>query len=295
MIPNLQHVVIATDFSPGATAALRRAAWLPLSTGATLSTFHAIPDTIPPNLRDAAAERALGTLRNAAGEAAAVARGRGLNVKIECAVVVGTPHVEIVRFARSTGAERIVVGRHGARPLRDAFLGSTAERVIRKGDTPVLLVNGDPEGVYDRALVALDLSDVSRRVSDLAVALLPGDARALRIVHAFHLPFEGWLQGTTLDELRRERQRAAKAAAKDLAAEYSAQGVRCDVAVREGDPRIVIIREAVRARSDLVVVGTHARSGVAHALLGSVAEWVIRSSPCDVAVTRPARFAFEMP
>src|SRR5512146_687590 len=110
----IQHVVVATDFSPGATAALRRAASLPLAPDATLSVVHALPDTIPTELRGAAAERAMEMLRGAAGEAAAVVGERGLTVKIECAVVVGTPHVELVRFARSTDADLVVVGRHGA-------------------------------------------------------------------------------------------------------------------------------------------------------------------------------------
>jgi nucleotide-binding universal stress UspA family protein len=43
----------------------------------------------------------------------------------------------------------------------------------------------------------------------------------------------------------------------------------------------------VRRRSDLIAVGTHGRTGVAHALLGSVAEWVVRCAPCDVLVARP--------
>jgi nucleotide-binding universal stress UspA family protein len=43
------------------------------------------------------------------------------------------------------------------------------------------------------------------------------------------------------------------------------------------------------------VLGTHARSGLSHALLGSVAEWLARAAPCDVAVTRAERFTFEFP
>lgn len=291
----LQRVVVASDLSPGARAALRRAAWLPLAPGATLSLVHALPDGLRADLRPAAAERAMTALRAAAAEAAAVARGRGLEVKLDCAVVAGAAHVELVRFARAADADLLVVGRHGARPLRDALLGSTAERVIRKGDTPLLLVNGDAADAYQRALVALDLSEVSGRVADLALSLLPPEARALRLVHAFHLPFEEWLGGAALDELRAERRRAVAAAAEVLAASYPERGVRCDVAIREGDPRLVLLHEVERARPDLVVVGTHARAGVAHALLGSVAEWLVRSCPCDVAVTRPARFTFELP
>ncbi len=291
----LEHVLVATDFSPGAAAALSRAARLPVSPTATLSLLHVIPESIPGDLRDAVAERSMATLRDAAAEMAPATPDRPSTVKVECSVVVGTPHVEIVRHARVGGAELVVIGRHGARPVRDAFLGTTAERVIRKGDVPVLLVNEPATAAYQRPLVAIDLSDVSRRVADLALSLLPDGARSLRMVHAFHVGFEGWLSVPALEAYRREQQALATASAEALAAEYSDRGVHCEVTVCHGDPRIVVLREAVRERSDLVVVGTHARSGVAHALLGSVAEWLVRASPCDVAVTRPARFTFELP
>jgi len=291
----LKNVAVATDFSPGAAAAIRRAAWLPIGPGGTLSIVHALADSIPVDFRDAVAERAMVMLHAAAADVARAIADRGANVKVEYAVVLGTPYVEIIRHARATGADLVVIGRHGPRALRDAFLGSTAERVVRKGDVPVLLVNEKAAGPYQRALVAIDLSDASRRVTDLALTLLPDDVRSLRMVHAFHIAFEDWFAANTLDEYRRQHQDLAAANAQTIAAAYTERGIQCELTVSEGDPRIVVLREAVRERCDLMAVGTHARSGMAHALLGSVAEWLVRSSPCDVALARPTRFTFEMP
>jgi nucleotide-binding universal stress UspA family protein len=56
-----------------------------------------------------------------------------------------------------------------------------------------------------------------------------------------------------------------------------------------------MLAEAVGRRADLIAVGTHGRSGIAHALIGSVAEWVIQTAACDVLVARPARVSFELP
>ena len=47
--------------------------------------------------------------------------------------------------------------------------------------------------------------------------------------------------------------------------------------------------------ADLIAIGTHGRAGIAHFLLGSVAEWVLTSAPCDVLVARPIRFSFKLP
>jgi nucleotide-binding universal stress UspA family protein len=57
----------------------------------------------------------------------------------------------------------------------------------------------------------------------------------------------------------------------------------------------VILGEVLRNGADLLILGTHARAGLAHALLGSVAEWAIGSVPCDILIARPVRFAFELP
>ena len=63
--------------------------------------------------------------------------------------------------------------------------------------------------------------------------------------------------------------------------------VEVDLVVRQGIPVDVVIRAARELDAELVVVGTHARKGMEHALLGSVAERIIRSSPCPVLVARP--------
>lgn len=291
----LRNVVVATDFSPGAVAAVRRAALLPIATGGTLSVVHVVPDAIPSGFRAALVEQGKERLRTALVDVSQVEKRRGTKVRVETELLSGAPYVAIVRHARQAGADLVVVGRHGAHGVRHAFIGSTAERVVRKGDIPVLVVHQKAIRPYRRALAAIDLSETSRRVADLALALLPRKADPLRMVHAFHVAFEGWLVGNIREEYRREREDAATVALRDLATAYAAKGTRCRITLREGDPRVVVLREAVVGRCDLVVSGTHARTGVSHALLGSVAEWLVRSAPCDVAVTRPARFTFEMP
>jgi nucleotide-binding universal stress UspA family protein len=261
-----------------------------------VSLVHVVGEGLPERFAGAVQDRAMAALRDA-GEAlrgAAAARGCG-ELEVECVLLSGSPHVEIVRHARARGAELIVLGRHGSRTMRDTVSGTTAERVVRKADLPVLLVAADPLEPYRRALVAVDLSDASRRAADLALALVARDASELRLLHAYHVAFEGWLAEAAAREYRQVIAAEAERRLAGFAELLAAAGVAQSATVQEGDPRAAILREAVRGRAELVVLGTHGRSGVAHALLGSVAEWVMRCAPCDVAVTRPARFTFELP
>ena len=56
--------------------------------------------------------------------------------------------------------------------------------------------------------------------------------------------------------------------------------------MREGDPRMEIVEEAKRSQADLIILGSHGRTGVARWLMGSVAEYVVRHAPCSVEVAR---------
>jgi nucleotide-binding universal stress UspA family protein len=179
------------------------------------------------------------------------------------------------------------------------LLGTTAERVIRKGDAPVLAVNVEPSGPYRRPLVATDLQDTTPRVVELALKVAGDSSKVIHLVHAYNVPFEGYVAPTAAakersDYLAHFRETAMKGLAK-VVARYDKAGVHFKVTARSGEPRSVILTEALRSRTDLLVIGTHGRSGLAHALVGSVAEWVISQAACDVLVARPARFTFELP
>lgn len=73
------------------------------------------------------------------------------------------------------------------------------------------------------------------------------------------------------------------------------KGKRVTLATREGAPFVQIVQYAREHGIDLIVMGTHGRSGLPHAIMGSVAERVVRKAPCPVLTVRPADHEFEMP
>ena len=288
-------LLVATDFSRGAEYALARAVRLPLPPGATIHLLHILPDGIPPELRARAETKALSQLKRAASEALREAKSAGnTGVIVTHEFLTGQPYIEIIQQARLKSADVVVIGRHGKRVVRDLFLGSTAMRVVSKGDFPVLVVNRSPSGPYQRPMVAVSLEDTSRAVLELASRALEPSAMLIPVVHAYIFPFEGFVI-PYLPKYRMYCKKEATEGLKRILQPGAGHDLPWKAVVRPGDPRTVLVQEAVRRRTDLIVAGTHARSGLSHVLLGSVAEWLIRAAPCDILVSRPARFSFELP
>jgi nucleotide-binding universal stress UspA family protein len=286
-----RRLLFATDFSSPAEHAAKRIATLPLAEGATVHLVHVVPPGPAAAKRFVSAE-ARKRLREAAR---AVSDGAG--VKTTETLAEGEPFVEVIRRARRARCELVVLGRHSKRGT-DWGLGTTAQRVVRKGSTPVLVVHPSPVRAYARPVVAVDGSDVSRTIIELARSVV--DSRIpLRLVHAYQLPFASFMTTSmpreSLDAFRAEYRDGARRAVVRLLDDVGEAAAHWTSTVREGDPRIVVLRELEERRADLAVLGTHGRTGLAHFLLGSVAEWVLENAPCDVLVGRPERFTFELP
>jgi universal stress protein E len=284
----LRRVVLASDFSPGARRALRRAQQLPFAPSAEIVVAHVLPPgKLPANLTRTSQEllgHDLGALR------AALQRKGRADIQIRVTTRLGTPPTELVKLAREATADLIVCGRHGAGKMRGLLLGSTAERVVHQSDVPVLAVGAQAVGPYTAPLVALTADERAHFVLDAALPLIPPGVR-INAVTTISVPLEGWLWGgwTSSKEILRLRKRSrgdTERTLKALLAPYRQQGVRLRLALVDGDPRRGIVTVAKRTDADLIAMGTHARPGAARFPLGSVAAFVVRHAPCDVLVAR---------
>lgn len=286
----LKRVVVPTDFSRGAELAFRRALLLPLATNATISIVHVLPAKLPAKLLRAATSDAKRAL------AALVERGREAvsdRVTVTSELLTGKPFEAIILATRRLRSELIVIGRHGHRPIRDMFIGSTAERVVRKGGRPVLIVHLEPKRPYRRPLIATDLEATSARTFDLALRVMGPDVASVHVTHACHIPFEGLSTPAASQRAHSSYRQSfvdeATAGVEALLEKYG--GPKWKALVRVGDPRSVILTDVVQRRSDLLTVGTRGRSGIVKALLGSVAAWVVSAAACDVLVAPPDKDA----
>jgi nucleotide-binding universal stress UspA family protein len=137
-------------------------------------------------------------------------------------------------------------------------------------------------------VVGVDFSEPSERAFEIARGLAARLGARVHLVHAFHVPVQGPLPDMVLfppDALTSYRETATRALEKMLD-ELAAAGIDGHLHLAPGAPAAVIDDTARAVGADLVVVGTRGRSGLAHVLLGSVAERVLRAAPCPVLAVR---------
>ncbi len=140
-----------------------------------------------------------------------------------------------------------------------------------------------------KILAPVDFSDVSKQALDAASGLAEQLGAKMVVVHAVEpVYFAGTMFGPEINvpQLVEEQRRAAAAAIEDILARLKNKGIGAIGLVETGVPHDVILRVADEKKCDLIVVGTHGRSGVSHFLLGSVAEKVVRAAKCPVMTLR---------
>jgi len=296
-----RSLLIPVDLSPSSDRVIGRVALLPLAEQSRLTLLHVVPKSLPPRAQRRAEADAKKTL---ATEATSLARDLPQGVDIEVIVKVGTPALEIAKRAATTKPELIVMGRGGGRALRDVFLGSTAERVIRRGEQPVLVVRLPPRGPYRRPALALDLDQAAYVVLELLLRVIPPPRPRVEVIHAYDMPYQGMiypsLSEDDTEEIREDYRSKARHDIVKLLSDSLARGKVAPIEapawrmhLRHGSPRAVIKKAVKTGETDLLVLGTHGHSGVAHAVLGTVAGDVLREVACDVLVVPPRRDAPE--
>lgn len=281
----LSSVVVPTDFSDGALQALTRALRLPLGPKSKVTLLHVVPDDIPGVLRKEALVEAERTLDKALAKVHQLALDRGLSPRQFVAdVVEGESSAQILKRAHTVEADVICMGRHGRTSLVELRIGSTALKVVRHGDVPVLIVRNPAPRAYQSAIVAVDLTLTSAKVLKAARPFVEETSR-LEVLHASSVPFEDYVvvSGDRAEEYRDE---ALKGAIKDLDTLVARSGLKAEGRVLGGDARLLIVEEAKATKAELIVVGTHGRKGVRKLILGSVAEWIMTHTTSDVLVTR---------
>lgn len=272
-----QHILVAHDLSREADIALRRAIQLARQHGARLSLLHVLEDHLPNavhgNLRDAAQQHFNERLAQLGAE--------------DCQVLLrkGRPAQQILEEMADSQADLLVIGRHHHN-APELFIGTTLERVARHLGAPLLLVVGDqPEQPYQKAAVALDFSLCACDALRKACALLPRDARlvALNVMELGSRLLSK--SGNSADFLATQRELLGKLLEDEL----------CGLAGQVPDVALEVVRGALprtlddaiaEQRPQLLALGSHGRSLISQALLGSLALRYLQGPPCDLLLVK---------
>lgn len=279
-------ILAATDFSTRSNRALRQAGLLAQDSGASLAVVHVVDDDQPQALQEMERREANEILREQISVMPELQKA-----KCNPLVVTGSPFSGILHAAATMQADLIVMGTHRRTLLRDIFVGTTVERVIRTGPFPVLMVNREVQQHYDRVLIPVEPSEPS--IHALRVAKASGliNLTHATLLHAFMAIGKGKLRmagADTAEYEASERQNAIDELVGFLAANELGSR-KWSLRVEEGTPMEVITRAVEQVRADLVIMGTHARSGLLKDLIGSVTEAVLRSVNVDVLAVPPAK------
>ncbi len=282
------------DFSPGSEAASRLALRLAAKAGAAVTLAHVVePIYWMPDMGLGEGDT-LGEIDRAADEALARSRGdakrRFPEVPIDVARINGVPWRRIVDFAELERFDLIVMGTRGRTGIKH-LLGSVAERVVRHAACPVLVVRGeqrDDAPLFNAVLCAVDFSEPSRLAMRTAAELARTGGASLTLQHVYESPVHV-APPAMIPAIVQKAVTHGQNTLGDWQAEAKRLGVD-DVRVvwTEGTPWHEIAKRAREYGHDLIVLGTHGRTGLQHALIGSVAERVVRHASCPVLTIRPA-------
>jgi nucleotide-binding universal stress UspA family protein len=199
--------------------------------------------------------------------------------EVQLLLPCGSAPKTIARIASELDAALLVAGVASFNELRDYFLGTAVDYIIRHATMPVLVIKDRPHGPYRRLLVAVDFSEASKQAVLAAASLFP-DAH-LDVVNAYHVPFEGWQSGK---ETREEMTRYAQGELKAFLADPELAAIPADritARLGYGGTQEVIHEALARDNPDLLVLGTTGSSGFRHATLGSQANALLSSAAVD--------------
>lgn len=280
----MREILFATDFSERSDRALRRAVLIARATGANVTLLHVVDDDRPRRIIDRERDLADELLREQVHTLATV---DGIASRAE--VVLGSPTVGLAKASEDSAYDLLILGQHRRQPIRDAFVGTTAERTIRQVRIPVLVVSGPPVSAYRRVVVTTDLSENSRGAADKFARLGVCVGAHTTLLHVFFAPALQLTMGhTTSEDARKDilyvERKTALGALSDFARSLSLN--RPQLAVRHDDTTTAneILAAAIESDAGLIVVGTHSKSSVERFLLGSVAQKVLSESHTDVLV-----------
>ena len=289
---SIRSIVVATDFSPGSKAALERAVQLAGAHGATLHLLHAFDVSAWHSLKgvfdlpsmtmdpppDVMVQQRLNDV------AATLKAQTSLEVVSEFGL--GTAERVIEAHVKAHASSLIVIGSRADPVVKG--LGSTASKVIRSPECPVLVVREPAARPYSKVLVAVDVGNDAPRAAAFAVALLPTAHHHLLYAVDPGMERALWMGGlakehsrSQLDAMHAHASRVLQQLAQDLAGQAQHP---VTVEVVDDVPARAVVTRAGALPADCVVVGHHSRGAIAESFLGNMAQHAIHHTSRDVLV-----------
>ncbi len=282
------QLLFPTDGSEGADAALDHVLDIATTHGATVHILTVAAGGSPTGTGADAVDEAEQKWKDIVSGAADRARERGVATVTD--VVNGEPYREIVDYANANDVDLIVMPTHGRRGIERFLLGSVTERVVRRADVPVLTLrpgaDSRTEHPYRNVLVPTDGSSCAEHALGMGIDVASAEDATLHLLSVVETAALGAdiRSEIQVDSLEARAERVVASAAETAA---DAGLDTSTTAVEFGSSVTKAIRGYVDDHDiDLVIVGTHGRTGFDRYVLGSVTEQLVRTAGVPVLSVR---------
>ena len=287
------RILVPIDFSGPSDAALEYARLFAHAWGSALHLLHVTAEHLTPPHGESAGHPEPAALRQIRDRLTDDDRRRRLAIRV---LERAEPAEAILGYARATDIDLIVMGTHGRTGVAHLLMGSVAETVVRSAPCPVLTVRQAPRvtAPFTRILVPTDFSGPSDAALDCARALQMKFGASIHLLHVLADeqlagPFGAEVFVAEAPETRTARLRDARERLSHRVSAADREQGRVTSEILFGPTASTIVHYAGDNGYDLILMGTHGRTGLAHLLMGSVAERVIRSAACPVITTHSER------
>lgn len=295
----IKRVLWATDGSKVSEEALKYAILFAKKFGSDITGIHVIPKPEKLLFKSEFHDWTVKVEENLKSELSSLAKNlEAKGISFNGVVLKGIPAVEIVECARRENADLIVVGKSGLGLLDRILVGSTALRILRESEVPVLAVKkavGEDQVKIENILVPVEISDMVNSALLFAIEFARRIGARITVIYVFRLDvytYEVPASTLVLDDLIKfssaELERRVEEVIETHGEFKDNIGVEIDTKVIQAiNPAIAISDYASSNGMDLVVINTHGRKGISRLILGSVTEKVIQESSCPVMALKP--------
>ena len=295
----LERIVVGHDLGSGGATALESALILARRCEATLRVVHVIePHHYSLHVSQSKSRQSKieeRVTRSGADLAEIVESRTDCRRRMDYEIRVGNPFFELILAACAWHADLIIVGGPDRQPFH--LLGGTAERLVRKSFAPVLVTRKPLSHIAERFLVPTDFSLGARQAAEVGINLAKSFGGRIFFFHVFDpMPWystpwnEESLGLMTVPELTMDDVEDDWATFLNRLPTAS---VPWQARTEEGRPVDMIVKYADEIDADLIIMGTHRRTGLEHILLGgSVAEGVVRKASPPVLSIGPEGVQF---
>ncbi len=287
-VAQFQRILVATDFSAGARAALDYALGIGLHFQSKIFLVHAIPAILSNYVSP---EESEGVIRQAkifaTNQVQRLVQESGGTGRVQAEILCGERVWPLLQeFATNNAVDLIVLGTHGQTTVKKRLLGPVAEEIFRLAERPILTVGTRPEtqegeaAQVHRILYATNFKPHAERAASIAYALEREQGAKLTVLHVVEEPVD--------------TPKSTQNIVEEFMIQRMKKGIpsvcvgKCEPVfqVRFGEPAEQILQSAREEKSDLIVLGMRSGNHATGHLPSAVAYKLACHAPCPVLTVR---------